>query len=394
MNNILRLPFYVRFASAIIIIIGLAIITQWAKMIIAPLIIGLLLAIILTPFSRILENKLKFPRSVSAITSTTLFTLLISFSLYFFGTQFKVISDDWPSFQNQILVAIDKLQDWISATFEITNEEQLQYITNNASKSIGIGTSLIETTISSLSSLGMLLIFVFLYTLFILMYRRHIVSFLKMIFTKEDEVQVQAAISDTQVMVKNYLIGLTIQMASVMVMFIVAYSIIGVKYTILLAVMTGILNIIPYIGIIFSMIIAALITFATGTPSQILFVVIAVVIIHAIDGNIIMPRIIGSKVKVNSLAVIIGLVIGEKMWGILGMLLTIPVLAMMKIIFDNAKNLKAWGFLLGEDDTVMEADAETTAYLSKKYNIDLENSSSTSTKKKVSFKYLRKKKKK
>lgn len=65
-----------------------------------------------------------------------------------------------------------------------------------------------------------------------------------------------------------------------------------------------------------------------------------------------MPRVVGSKVKINSLIVIIGLVIGEMLWGIAGMLLTIPVLAIMKIVFDRVEGLQSWGFLMGEDDDV------------------------------------------
>ena len=65
-----------------------------------------------------------------------------------------------------------------------------------------------------------------------------------------------------------------------------------------------------------------------------------------------MPRVVGSKVKINSLIVIIGLVIGEMLWGIAGMLLTIPILAILKIIFDRVEGLQSWGFLMGEDDDV------------------------------------------
>ncbi|HZH88336.1 MAG TPA: AI-2E family transporter, partial [Chitinophagaceae bacterium] len=179
-----------------------------------------------------------------------------------------------------------------------------------------------------------------------------------------------SAIHKTQVMVKNYLIGLFFQMVIVSVLFIIAYSIIGVKYAILLAIMTGLLNIIPYVGIIFSMLLAMLIAFATGSPAQVAFIVIAVLIINAIDGNIVMPKIIGSKVKVNSLAVIIGMVIGEKVWGIMGMLLTIPILAMTKIIFDHIKELKPWGFLLGEDNTVI--DNMDTSVIKSYFNTNIE----------------------
>lgn len=370
MNRYLKLPFYLKLACTFIIIISIVIVMTWAKLVIVPAIIGMLLAIILTPFSRFLENKLRFRRTLSAIVATVLFTIVVSLVLFILASQLAAIADEWPAFQQQLIDAIHHLQDWISSTFEISNEEQLLYLTNNASKSIGLGTAVIETTISSLSSLGLILMFTFLYTLLILMYRRHIISFLLLSFNTVAQPNVTSAIHKTQVMVKNYLIGLFLQMVIVSVLFIIAYSIIGVKYAILLAIMTGLLNIIPYVGIIFSMLLAMLIAFATGSPAQVAFIVIAVLIINAIDGNIVMPKIIGSKVKVNSLAVIIGMVIGEKVWGIMGMLLTIPILAMTKIIFDHIKELKPWGFLLGEDNTVI--DNMDTSIIESYFNTNIE----------------------
>ncbi|HLS71433.1 MAG TPA: AI-2E family transporter, partial [Chitinophagaceae bacterium] len=182
MENTKSYPFYFKLASVVIAIIGLVYIAIWAKMVIVPLIIGLLLAIILTPIARFFENKLKFPRSVSAITSTVLLTLFVLSIMFLLGTQMSHMTEDLPAFKEQIISALEKLQDWISEKYDITNEEQLKYLTDNASQSIGIGTTVIEGTISSLSSIGMLLIFTFLYTLFILMYRKHIISFLLLCF--------------------------------------------------------------------------------------------------------------------------------------------------------------------------------------------------------------------
>ncbi|MEG0698191.1 MAG: AI-2E family transporter, partial [Algoriella sp.] len=93
---------------------------------------------------------------------------------------------------------------------------------------------------------------------------------------------------------------------------------------------------------------------------------------HAIDGNIVMPKIVGSKVKINSLIVVIGLVIGEMTWGVIGMFLSIPILALMKIIFDNVTELKPWGYLLGDDDST-EIDDDLDTFLTKKLQAKKKN---------------------
>jgi predicted PurR-regulated permease PerM len=164
-------------------------------------------------------------------------------------------------------------------------------------------------------------------------------------------------------MVKKYLVGLILQMAIVSIMALIAFSVMGIKYSFMLAIITGVLNILPYIGILVALIISVLITFATASATKVLLVISAYIIIHLIDGNIVMPKIVGSKVKVNSLVVVIGLIIGEMMWGIFGMLLTIPSLAILKIVFDRVESLKPWGFLLGEENNeiplITEREKET-----------------------------------
>lgn len=88
-------------------------------------------------------------------------------------------------------------------------------------------------------------------------------------------------------------------------------------------------------------------TFATSSAANVLWVLVGMVAVHAVDGNIIMPKIVGSQVKLNSLIIIIGLIVGESIWGVMGMFLTIPIMAIAKIIFDRVEDLKPWGYLMG-----------------------------------------------
>ena len=126
--------------------------------------------------------------------------------------------------------------------------------------------------------------------------------------------------------------------------------VLGVIYAVLIGVLTGVLNVIPYLGIVISMLIACFISFATGSASTTVYVFLAYIGIHAIDGNLILPFVVGSKVKINALFSFIGIIIGEQFWGISGMFLCIPALAIIKIIFDRVEGLHPWGTLLGEED--------------------------------------------
>ncbi|RZJ80190.1 MAG: AI-2E family transporter, partial [Flavobacterium sp.] len=122
---------------------------------------------------------------------------------------------------------------------------------------------------------------------------------------------VTETVNEIQYIIKKYITGLFIQMVIVSVLMVLTLSILGVKYAILLGLVAGIFNIIPYLGISIALIISVLITFATAGATKALFVLFAYAGVHTIDGNILMPLIVGSKVKINALIAFIGIVIGE-----------------------------------------------------------------------------------
>ncbi|MNK59637.1 AI-2 transport protein TqsA [compost metagenome] len=345
-------PFYVKLSCILISIVILGFLAIIGEQILIPMVLGLLISILLMPLSRFMEKRLRFPRSLSSILASLLALAIIGGVIYVLSLQVAKLANDWPSFQKQFTDLIDDLQGWISRTFGVRRKDQLLYLNDTAKKSISTGTAILERALKSIGYVLMLTGFTFLFTLFFLLYRTHLLKFLVASFSETYHKTVFEIIDNIQFMVKKYLVGLFLQMLIVTILSLIAYTIIGVKYNFMLAILTGILNILPYIGILIALLIGALITFATAGISHVLFIVIAIVVIHAIDGNIIMPRVVGSKVKINSLIVIIGLVIGEMLWGIAGMLLTIPILAILKIIFDRVEGLQSWGFLMGEDDDV------------------------------------------
>ncbi len=157
-------------------------------------------------------------------------------------------------------------------------------------------------------------------------------------------------VATVQSMVRKYLVGLLLEMSTVAVVCCSVFMLIGIKYAILLGLITAIFNIIPYIGIFTALFLNIIITFATAAAgTKILFVVITVVSMHLIDSNILLPVIVGSKVRINAFITLMGVVLGEMIWGIPGMFLSIPVIAIAKIIFDRVESLKPWGTLLGDE---------------------------------------------
>jgi predicted PurR-regulated permease PerM len=194
------------------------------------------------------------------------------------------------------------------------------------------------------------LAFAFIDTFFLLFYRRIILNFLLAVFKEVNSVIVNEVIGNIQNIIRQYILGLLLEMVIVATACCIAFEIMGIKYAILLGLITGLFNIIPYIGIATALLLSILITFATGAGGgTVLIVAIVIIGIHLIDSNLLLPLIVGSKVKINALITVLGVVIGEMLWGIPGTFLAIPVIAIAKIIFDRIESLKPWGLLLGDE---------------------------------------------
>ena len=117
-------------------------------------------------------------------------------------------------------------------------------------------------------------------------------------------------------------------------------TLLDVKYALLLGILTSILNVIPYVSIFIAALFASFISFAKGGASKFLFVIFGYIVVHAIDGNIILPFVVGSKVKIKALFSFIVIIIGESIWALSGMFLTIPFLGMLIIILDRMEALQ------------------------------------------------------
>lgn len=112
----------------------------------------------------------------------------------------------------------------------------------------------------------------------------------------------------------------------------VALSIIGVKYSILLGFFIGLFNIIPYFGAIIAIAVAVLITVFTGGVQQALIMAVTVIILQQIDANIINPKILGDGLKISPILVIFAVTVGGEFFGVIGMFLAVPVIAVMKLL--------------------------------------------------------------
>jgi AI-2 transport protein TqsA len=194
------------------------------------------------------------------------------------------------------------------------------------------------------------IIFVLIYTYFMLYHRRLLYRFVTGLFRNERLSEVNEVIIETRTIINHYIIGLLLEMGIMTIVNCSVFAIMGIKYSLFLGMLAAVLNIIPYLGIYTAILICMLVTFTNGGGASAISVGVVLIVIHFLDANILMPRIVGSRVKMNALITILAVVIGNQIWGIAGMLLFIPLVAILKIIFEHVDGLASWALLIGSEE--------------------------------------------
>jgi predicted PurR-regulated permease PerM len=342
-------PFYERLALTLLGFLALGYLIIVGKDILDPLIFGFIFAILLLPVSNYLEKKLRLPRSMSSLVSILLLVALVGGILYLVGSQISNLANDWPMLKSQVSQSIHDLQSWVQSAFHINAAKQLKYVDDASKKIMESGTDVVSTAFGAISSLMIFYVFIMIFTFFILLYRRLLLRFIIWVFRDENSEVVMDIVVNVQSIMRQYILGLLLEMFIVASVAITAFLLVGIKYAALLGIIVGLFNIIPYIGIFTALLLSTIITFATGNIGKTVTVAVSVIVIHAVDANFLLPTIVGSKVRLNALISFIGIILGEMIWGLSGMFLSIPVIAIFKIIFDRIESLKPWGYLLGGD---------------------------------------------
>lgn len=318
--------------------------------IIKPIIYAFLIAVLLRPIVLFFKVKLRFPHIIAVIVSVVFFIAFILSIFIFMSFQISDVISDFDKIGKNLNIHINNIQIYIRETFNISSKDQNIYINEITGDSMETGKEIIGLTFISFTDSLLSLILVPIYTFLILLYRTHLLVFLSKLFKKENQTKLTEILGLIKVVVKSYILGLIFEMLIVSVLTSVGLMIIGVKYAILLGIITGLLNLIPYIGILFAGVLTIIVSLSGSAELSMIFGVLIVnIVVQFIDNNILVPMVVSSKVEVNAFISIIGIIIGGAIAGISGMFLAIPIIAILKVIFDRIEALEPWGYLMGDD---------------------------------------------
>ncbi|QJW91792.1 AI-2E family transporter [Spirosoma taeanense] len=342
-----ELPAYAKLVcvllSLVIIVYGL----HALQGLLIPLVFAILFAVLLYPLAQRLENW-RVPRMLAIVLCLILTLAVIVGILYAVSMQISSFAEVVPQLIQRGNDYLTQLQDYANEHFNIDRKRQAQvnkYLNQALAEGGTLLTSTLLATTSTLTDVFLVLLFIF----FFLLYRDFFRSFFYKAFKDTRRSKIDGVLQGIYNVVKDYLAGLVLVILIIGTLMTVGLLILGVDYAVFFGFFGACLVLIPYFGISLGSLLPAAYALVTEDNPFIALGVIGVFLfVQMLEGNFITPYIVGSKVSINPLAAIIVLILWENVWGLPGLVLALPMTAILKVIFDSVDSLKPYGFLIGE----------------------------------------------
>lgn len=324
----------------------------FAKEFLMPIAIAAILATLFFPFCNWLEVK-KVPKPIA----TFICFLILLLAMIGIGAlvtwQINEMTDDLAIIKQKMAEGYERVQQYILNDFGISVNRQSEILKDQQDSITGIISVMAGSLVGVLSSLVLVLVYVFL----LLHYRVHIKNFIvKISPSAQREAMERVAYLATKIS-RQYFLGFAKMMVLLWGMYFIGFSIMGVKNAVFFAMLCSILEIVPFIGNLVGTSVTVLASAVQGAPLSMLGgIVVTYGIVQFIQGWVLEPLIVGPQVKINPLFTIVALVLGEILWGIPGIILAIPTTAILKVVCDNIEPLQPFGFFIGEIETSPNKD--------------------------------------
>ena len=337
-----------RTAAVLIILVICFIILSWAQDVIVPLLFSVIFSSMLFPLCFLLE-KWGCRKGIAAFISVLVAGIASAAFLTVVAMQVVHLVGQGPQFVEKISVLADKAENVIAARFHIEKSAQADHIHMMLNKALENSSAYFSSVTSFTTNLVSQFLLILLFSFFLLYLRVFFLEFFYKAFPSSEKALIDDTMQKIYAVIQNYLLGLLKVICIIGTLNAIGLWSLGIESPLFFGFLGGMLVIIPYIGILIGAalpVIVALVTkdsywYAVGVLGVFLFV-------HILEGNVITPYVVGSKVSINPLVAVFSLLLFGKLWGLSGLILALPVTAICKIIFDLLPGFKAVGFLLGK----------------------------------------------
>jgi predicted PurR-regulated permease PerM len=340
--------FFMQASAFLMFITLLGFVLQYGADIFIPLSFSFLLAFIVLPLSQRLENK-GAPRWVGTTIGIAAVMLIIVGVVCLLSYQLSGLLDNLPTFKARMNTKILELQKHIGSQWGITVKEQNSLLNDQMSGAKGGSGEMVRNFFMTTTSVLLNALLVPILSFFILIFRDRFKTFLQLV-DEEYSFHTFYILSEIGKVSQSYLKGVMIDTVILAVLNFAGFWYFGLEYALLFAVLAAVMNIIPYVGGLVGSLIPVALAFVTMDNTWDVMGILGVgLVVQFLDNNFIGPKVIGSSVSVNALFSTLAMMVGAVIWGIAGMLLAMPLVGMLKVVFDNIPSLKPYGYLMGEE---------------------------------------------
>ena len=353
-----------RFAVVLLFIVLFIYALSEARLLLYPLVLAVLFSYLLYPWSSGLEKK-GVPRILANLSAILLALSVVGTTLYLIYKQIDKLAQQWPELKEQAETNIDRISYSVSSLFGMSASEMKTWLSDqlsSASENQSVLTdTILPSTTGTIMAIGLIPVYVFL----LLFYRDKLYRFFMMVYPEEKHAKASEVVDEISNVTKKYLGGVFIVVLILCVINTAGLLIIGLKFALLLGILSAVCNFIPYFGTLIGAVFPVTAALLFGdSSSQILSVVIMFLIVQFTENNILTPNITGGSVQINPLVTIISLIAAGMVWGIPGMFSVVPIMGMLKIILEKDARYKPFAYLLGTSGTEEHA---VTAHKIKRF---------------------------
>ena len=347
-----KFPPYVKAVYISLLIIIIIFFMIMAKAILVPLLVSGYIAMLMTSFCNRLE-RWKIPRSLSAFIALLLIIMAALGIVYFIIIQLQNFTNDvGTNMEEKVNGFAIKINTWVhnlvSYDMGMGNGFKMEKIAAMIERGGTDMSALLFTTIGTISNIVLLPVFIF----FLLIYRDHLAVFVTKVFAKQRNKILLEHIVSIRKIVHAYIAGAGKVMLILGVVNTAVLFALGIKHAIFFGMIAGLLNIIPYVGPFLGALMPFF--FALLTKDSLFYpfaVVIAFTLIQFAESSFLTPKITGANVSLNAFITFLGLLIGGAIWGVVGMILIIPTIAILKKLFELSPDTEPYAYLFGEEDS-------------------------------------------
>ena len=345
-----KLPFVAKLALALL---SVTILVYWLVVlqdILVPVLIAMILSMSIFPLANWLENK-GLGRVWAVTITLILFTAVAIGIIWLASTQIANFGEMIPQLEKRILEWFNQIQRWGENTFHVAKQAQITQLKKYGTGMLSSGGTLFTTALSTTGSVLGKLSLIPIYMFFFLYYRDFFKMFFYKVFKNVSRRRVDAVLTKIYEVVHSYLTGLITVTLIVGTLNTIGLLVLGIDYAVFFGFLAAALLVIPFVGILIGSILPIIIALITkDSPMYAVGVAGVFVFVQFLEGNFITPQIVGSKVSINGLVAIIALLLGSALWGLAGMALSLPTVAILKVVFDAVPELKPYAYVLGEPD--------------------------------------------